>query len=485
MSDAIRFLLNGEPREVRGLSPTTTVLEYLRGWENKCGTKEGCAEGDCGACTVALAEAAEDGGLAWRSVNACIQFLPTLDGKALYTVESLRAPDGALHPVQRAMVECHGSQCGFCTPGFVMSLFALTRNAPAADDETIHDALTGNLCRCTGYRPILDAARSLGAEAGDDHIRAAEAEVAATLRRLQRDDTFVYEHDGAHFFAPRKPKALAKLLDSLPNATLLAGGTDVGLWVTKQHRRLPTLVYTGNIAKLHRIRRTEAGLEIGAAATHTEAFEALAGIEPSMRALWQRFASLQVRNAGTLGGNIANGSPIGDGMPPLIALGARIVLTAAEGSRELPLDEFYIAYRQTALRPGEFVERVIVPPLGPDTLFKTYKVSKRFDQDISAVCGGFAVRLEDGRVAEARLAFGGMAAIPKRAAAAEQALTGQVWGEAAVAAAMAALEADFQPLSDMRASAGYRGRVAANLLRRFWLEASGAVDLTQVYRHAG
>lgn len=481
MTDHIRFILNGRLCEVSGLAPTMTLLQYLRGPARLCGTKEGCAEGDCGACTVMVARLEKDGTAHYRSINACIALLPSLDGRQIVTVEHLRSlSGGALHPVQQAMVDCHASQCGFCTPGFVMALTNELHNNPKADDTAIHDAISGNLCRCTGYRPILDAARR-----AKDMPRVDIPADVAGLRAITRGKMFVYETAEGKFFAPVTAAELADILAQYPNAYMLSGGTDVGLWVTKFHMDLPVIVYTGNIAGLRDVTETEEGLEIGAAVTYSEGFAALARQGAGMEDLLRRIGSVHIRNAGTIGGNIANGSPIGDGPPPFIALQADIVLRSAAGTRRMPLEKYFLAYKKQDRLPGEFLERIIVPKRAANTLFATYKVSKRFDQDISAVCAGFALDIDGGIIRAARLCYGGMAATPKRASAAEAALTGQPWTRDAVIAAIAAMDADFSPLSDMRASATYRQNVAKNLLKRFFIETTMPQVKTGVYRHAG
>jgi xanthine dehydrogenase small subunit len=474
MTDAVRFLLNGDERAVEGLEPTTTVLEYLRNVERLCGTKEGCAEGDCGACTVVIAAPDGAGGLSYQAVNSCIRFLPTLDGKQLITVEGLKGDDGALHPVQRAMVDCHASQCGYCTPGFVMSLFALWHANKAPSRDAIVEALAGNLCRCTGYRPIVDAAQRMYHEAAEDKFDRGAAETAARLAKLQRLVPLAYRHDGHELLAPRTLVELSDILRRHPAAHLLAGGTDFGLWVTKQHRELDRVVWLGEIAELEQIRTTASHVEFGAGVTWTAALPALERHWPSLGELVRRFASPPIRNTATLGGNIANASPIGDGPPPLIALGATLVLLGPDGEREIAIESFFLDYRKTDLQPGEIVARVRVPLPAPGLQFAVYKLSKRLDQDISAVCAAFALRLESGLVAEARLAYGGMAATPKRARLAEAALAGRPWTSASLERAIAALERDFAPIDDMRASARYRLLTAKNLLRRFQLETSGA-----------
>jgi xanthine dehydrogenase small subunit len=486
----IRFYYRGAVHEAAGHPPTRTLLQYLREDAHCTGTKEGCAEGDCGACTVVIGELNGHGGVDLRAINACIQFLPTLDGKALFTVEDLRQPDGALHPVQQALVDWHGSQCGFCTPGFVMSMWALYCTHTPGDAppgrEAINDALSGNLCRCTGYRPIIDAARAMF---DLPQVELNGEALAEMLKGLARADTFTYRAAGQVFHAPRTLDELARLRVEHPDARILAGSTDVGLWVTKQLRDLPELIYIGQVAELRELSNDGEHLYIGAAALLQDAYLALTDIYPDLHELHRRFASLPIRNAGTLGGNVANGSPIGDSMPALIALGARIVLRRGRQLRELPLEDFYIAYQKTALQPGEFVQAVRVPLPAPDQRFRAYKLSKRYDQDISAVCAAFSLRLEDGIVRKARMAFGGVAATPRRAPHAERVLEGQPWNDVTVRRAMAALRNDFQPLSDMRASSAYRTTATQNLLYRYFLETRPesplSPDQTNVFATAG
>ena len=479
MAEAVRFLLGHEPRELRRLDPNLTVLNWLREVERRSGTKEGCAEGDCGACTVVLGELEGDR-IRYRAVNACILFVPQLDGKQLITVEHLRRPDGSLHPVQQAMVECHGSQCGFCTPGFVMSLFALYHEDRAPSRQRILDVLAGNLCRCTGYRPIIDAARRMYELGEGDHFGAREAETIAHLKALRGGERLAFTHRARRYFAPRRIEDLAALCEQFPSALLLAGGTDVGLWVTKQHRDLDTLIYVGEVEELTRLEVTDTHLEIGAAVTYTDAMDALAAHWPDFGELIRRLGSVQIRNSGTIGGNVANGSPIGDSMPALIALGAEVVLRKGSAHRNLQLEDFYLDYRKTALQPGEFVELIRVPLPRPEQQFRCYKIAKRFDQDISALLGAFNIRLAKGRVADVRIAYGGMAAIPKRATACEQALRGQPWTEATIARGREALAREFAPISDMRASAAYRLLAAQNLLTKCHVETSAPAVPTRV-----
>ena len=480
MSDAIKFYYRGGVHTVDHAAPTRTVLQHLREDLHCTGTKEGCAEGDCGACTVVVGEMQGDQ-LSLKTVNSCIQFVPTLDGKALFTVEDLKQADGTLHPVQQAMVECHGSQCGFCTPGFVMSLWGLYLDhegqpTPPARPQ-IDDALSGNLCRCTGYRPIIDAAQRMCELPPAKFDRTT---VEQALQSIARNDMLHYQTHGQHFYAPRTLAQLIKLRSAYPDACMLAGSTDVGLWITKQFRELGDIIYLGQVAELKIMTEQDGHIEIGAGVTLTDAYQKLCSYYPKeLSEMWQRFASLPIRNAGTLGGNVANGSPIGDSMPWLIAVGAQVVLNGSAGQRVLALEDFYLGYQKKDLRPGEFVQAIRVPLPQPNRQFRTYKIAKRFDQDISAVCAAFSITMDGEKITDARIAFGGMAATPKRAAQAEAALNGKPWNEATLQAAMKMLAQDYAPLSDMRASSTYRMKVAQNLLRRFWLETRADAPLAE------
>lgn len=449
----IAFLLNGTPIRVAGDAATRTLLDYLRETKGLTGTKEGCNEGDCGACTVMVTD--EDGA---KALNSCILFLPQLHGKAVRTIEGLTGPAGEMHPVQTAMVDHHGSQCGFCTPGFCVSM-AVGHMTGRTDHDTV---LAGNLCRCTGYAPI---------------IRAAKAAETAPVPGWMTTDAFNVAQISSggetppHGFRPRDLDAFADWYAANPDATLIAGATDVGLWVTKQLRDLAKPTFLGGLADLKGIERQGDTLRLGAGVTIEALRAAIAGLHPAFAEMLRRFASLQVRNAATIGGNIANGSPIGDGPPALIALGATLHLRRGQDRRATPLEDFFLDYRKQDRRPGEFVEAVTIPVHAPG--LRIYKLSKRFDQDISAVCGGFNVTVSDGKVQSARIAFGGMAGIPKRAAAVEAALVDKLWSLETLAAAKAAMALDFTPMTDMRASADYRLVAAQNMLTRYFHDLAG------------
>ena len=474
MRGTIRFLQGFEERELASVDPAMTVLEWLRRCERRTGTKEGCAEGDCGACTVVLGRLEGDH-VRYEPINACIRFLPTLDGCQLLTVEDLRAPDGSLHPVQAALVEHHASQCGFCTPGIVMALLGAWKSGQLASADGVDDALAGNLCRCTGYGPIAKAAAGLAAApVASDHLAAREAETVAALRCLADSETLSVRHGATRFFAPVTEAAFADLLLEHPEAVVLAGATDVGLWVTKQHRRLETVIWLGRIEEMQRIEETAATIRLGAGVTYAQAGATLSRAWPAMGEIIRRLGAAQVRACGTIGGNIANGSPVGDMAPLLIAAGARLILRRGEERRELPLERFFLAYGRQDRRPGEFISRIVTDKPQPSSFYRAYKITKRFDQDVAAVCAGFHINRDDGVVTAARIAFGGMAATPKRAMAAEAVLLGKPWEQSTVEQAMAALALDFQPISDMRASAAYRLKVARNLLFKCWLESGGA-----------
>ena len=458
----ITFLLNGERVELRDIDPTMTALDWLREHRGLTATKEGCNEGDCGACTVMVTDSTGA-----RALNACILFLPQLHGKALRTVEGISAPDGTLHPVQQAMVEHHGSQCGFCTPGFIASMAAAHLNG----DTDLDTALAGNLCRCTGYAPILRAAKAAQSAPVPDHMRDDPGFLSPEISSGGGAEGVGGQTAPLPGWQPETADELARLYADNPDATLIAGATDVGLWVTKQLRDLDKVIFLHRCADLQQIDVASDTIRIGAGVTMDRVLTLMQEHHPSYATMIRRYGSAQVRAAATIGGNIANGSPIGDNPPALIALGARLHLRKGDARRQIALEDFFIDYGKQDRAAGEFVEGVTLPATAPD--FRCYKISKRFDQDISALLGAFNVVVEDGTATAARLAFGGMAGTPKRAEQAEQALIGQPWTQDTIRAAQAALAQDFRPLSDMRASAGYRLDVAQNLLERYFHDLTG------------
>ncbi|MBK6008944.1 xanthine dehydrogenase small subunit [Ramlibacter ginsenosidimutans] len=499
-SKTIRFVRRGELVSLTNVPPDRTLLELLREDLSCTGTKEGCGEGDCGACTVVVAEP-EDGALKYRAINSCIRLAHSIDGMALWTVEDLAGEDGSLHPAQEAMVQCHGSQCGFCTPGFAMSLFGMYQNHVCQGEtvtrELAQEELSGNLCRCTGYRPILDAAQQM---ANLPRVQVDEGEILRQLEalRVRREQVASL----GTYLDPRTLPELLALRAANPQAQIVAGCTDVGLWVTKMHMQFPQVLDVTRVAELKRVEQYEHHIAIGAAVTLTDAFDALVRERPQLKTFANRFAGLPVRNSGTLGGNVANGSPIGDSMPLLIALGAHVVLLSQRGHRDLPLEQFYTGYRKNVLAADEVVGWIKVPrpksphpgPLpqagegasgstpsprlrgeggGEGEFLRAYKISKRYDDDISAVCLVVAMRIEDGAVAQVGIGAGGVAPTPARAVQTEALLRGRPWTLEAAQAAAASLRSEFRPISDMRASSAYRSEVLGNLMQRLWLESQG------------
>ncbi|RVP27504.1 xanthine dehydrogenase small subunit [Sinorhizobium meliloti] len=470
--NTIRFLLNDRPVELADVSPVQTLLDFLRIDRSLRGTKEGCAEGDCGACTVLVGRLL-DGKLKYESVNACIRFVASLDGCHVVTVESLAQPNGPLHPVQQAMVDTHASQCGFCTPGFVMSLYGLWMTNAKPSVQEIEKALQGNLCRCTGYAAIIRAAEAIASvgELGKDPLIVEREEITRQLEALRDGCRVEIGGEDERVVLPASLDDFAAVLEANPKATIVAGSTDVGLWVTKFMRDIAPVVHLSHLEELRRISIAPDGITLAAGVSYTEAYPVIVRNFPQLRELWDRIGGEQVRNMGTVGGNIANGSPIGDTPPALIALGASVTLRKGTSRRTLPLEAFFIEYGKQDREPGEFVETVRIPFLDETERFAVYKITKRFDEDISAVCGAFRVKLDgDGKVADVAIAFGGMAGTPKRASNVEAALKGAQWNDAAIEAGVAAFERDFTPLTDWRASSEYRMLVARNLLRRFHLE---------------
>jgi xanthine dehydrogenase small subunit len=475
MRAEVRFIRRGKVVRLPNVSPMLTLLDYLRLTERATGTKEGCAEGDCGACTVVLRRLRGEK-LTYEPVNACILLAAQADGTEVIAVEDL-ARGEQLHPVQQALVDHHGSQCGFCTPGFVMALFALHHRADgkAADRNQVNDWIAGNLCRCTGYRPIVDAGMAACVAPANDWFSAEEPVARQALSELKDTDDIFIGTKERFFAAPAGLTSLAKLYYANPDATLVAGATDVGLWVTKQLRDLPKVIWLGRVKGFDEIEDRRDAVSFGAMVTHADAMPYLAAIDRDLGEMMRRFAGNQIRTAGTVCGNIANGSPIGDLPPALIAMGATLALQHGERTRTLPLENYFVDYGKQDRRPGEFVRLVRVPKLLAEDRFRCFKISKRFDSDISAVMGAFKLRVDGTRIAGARIAFGGMAAIPKRASRAEKALIErrldrpQDWNDA-----IALIGEDFTPIDDLRASARYRLDVARALLRRALTEIGGA-----------
>lgn len=476
MKDAISFILNNESVSLNDFGPTDTLLDYLRLRKRLTGTKEGCAEGDCGACTVLIGRLV-DGSLRYETVNACIRFVGSLHGTHIVTIEHLAGKDGVLHPVQQAMVDFHGSQCGFCTPGFVMSLYGLWLTSDKPSRADIEKALQGNLCRCTGYEPIIRAAESVTAAKPStlfDPIERDRASIMSRLWAIPLNETIVVSSNGCRTIIPGNLTEFTAAYGAEPKATIVAGSTDVGLWVTKQMRALNPVIFINHLSELQSIAVDENGISIGAGVTYAQAFTVLAKHIPAFGRLIDRIGGQQVRNMGTIGGNIANGSPIGDTPPALISLGATLTLRSTSGTRSMPLETFFVDYGKQDRFAGEFVEKIFVPFPAQDSHFAVYKISKRRDEDISALCAAYHLQLgPTGTVDDIRIAFGGMAATPKRASRLEQALMGKVWNTDTIEAARDAIDEDFQPLTDWRATAEYRLLTAKNLLTRFFLETSG------------
>ena len=467
----IHFMLNGQAHEIESLRPDTTLLQLLRDSHSLTGTKEGCAEGDCGACTI-LVGRLQAGQIVWQPVNACILLLPMADKSVIRTVEGVAKEDGTLHPVQQAMVDHHGSQCGFCTPGFVMSLYGGWLNRSSFSASDLDDLLAGNLCRCTGYGPIIKAGQSLAGQPLAEWETVLLDKEKAYLETCEALPELVYAAEGASYIAPLSKDSFAQAYIEQPEAQIIAGATDIGLWITKQNRKLPTFISVQDVNGLDDVTEQKDGFYIGAAATHDKAANFLAVHFPSLKELWRRFGSVQVRASGTVGGNIANGSPIGDLAPAFIALDTDLLLRRGKEERRLKLEDFFLSYGQQDWQQSEWVDGLFIPKLSRGWKFNCYKLSRRFDQDISAVMGAFALKIEDGKITAARIAFGGMAGVPQRARSLETALIGQALepdkiNEPAIDSALAD---DFTPISDVRASAEYRLLGARNLLQKCRLE---------------
>ncbi len=473
----IEFLLHNEKITLTDIDPNTTVLQFLRVHKKLTGTKEGCASGDCGACTICLVELDENNQLRYKTVNACITLVSALQGKQLISIEALK--QSQLHSSQQAMVDNDGSQCGFCTPGFVMSLFGLQKNHDHFNRHQTHQALAGNLCRCTGYRAIENAAKQMFEQPIVDHFDPLEESIQQQLAQInlntQRDSAMLALNDN-YCHLPNDSDTLAHLLINNPQSTLIAGGTDLSLAITQHNTRFSQLIALSNVKELHQYTISDHQIEIGAALSLTKCQKIFQQTIPEFAALLDRFASLQIRNQGSIGGNIANASPIGDTPPALIALGASLILRRGDSRRSVKVEDFFVDYRKTVLESSEFIEKILIPIPTQPYLFKIYKVSKRLDDDISALSAACLLSLENEKVTKICLAFGGMAAIAKRAYHTEKALENQHWGLAAVKSAQPALEQDFTPLSDFRASSQYRMQVAKNVLHKLLIETPQVTD---------
>lgn len=479
----IRFILNNRTIELSDIPASLTLLDYLRLEKRLTGTKEGCAEGDCGACTILVGRILNNE-LKYETVNSCIRFVGSLDGCHIVTIEHLKASDGKLHPVQQAMVDHHGSQCGFCTPGFVMSLYALWMENPNPSNQSVEAALQGNLCRCTGYEPIVKAAMAISdiAHPKNDPLVIERTAILKQLSDLNDGNRVEIAHKGDLIIVPSSVQDLADACKQHPKATIVAGSTDVGLWVTKHMHDISPVIFMAHLPELNTIVVDEHQVTIGACVTYTQMQSTIAKHFPQMAGFWNRIGGEQVRNMGTIGGNIANGSPIGDTPPAMIALGARVTLRNGDVQREILLEDFFIEYGKQDREQGDFVEKLTIPLVKKDNLFAVHKISKRRDEDISALCGAFNIALDNGKITEVIIAYGGMAGTPKRAKHVEKAMLGQDWTIDTIKSAMAEFEKDFTPLSDWRASADYRALTAKNLLHRFFVEMTEGAENTVLHR---
>lgn len=466
----IEFILNGQNIQLKGFDAELTLLDYLRGDKNLTGTKEGCAEGDCGACTVLIGQLV-DGGLVYDAVDSCIRFMASLNACHIVTVEHLKKPNGDLHPVQQAMVNYHGSQCGFCTPGVVMSLYGLWMENSAPSRTEIETSLQGDLCRCTGYQPIIKAAENIVGDNNNDLLKLERAQTVMRLEKMSNQSRIVKHNDIVQAYIPKDCDELAKIIEAEPEVRFIAGATDIGLWTTKHMRKIAPAVFTNHLSSLKKVEMVEGGIFIGAGVTFDGAEQALYKFIPWVKPFWSRIAGQQIRNMGTIGGNIANGSPIGDTPPLLIALEGEVILRKGKHCRQIKLEDYFLAYGKQDIKPGEFIEKLYIPTPAKKAKVSIYKITKRFDEDISAVCAAINLSVDnDGLVSDVKIVFGGMAGIPKRAKNVENALHGKPFTKTNIELAQKAIELDFKPLSDWRASANYRTLVAKNLLLRFYLE---------------
>ncbi len=466
-SNIIEFILNNKIHKIVNPDPNETILNFIRIKLKKTGTKEGCAEGGCGACTIVLGELTNNN-IQYKAINACIAFLPMLNGKQLILVEDLVSDDGKLHPVQDAMIKFHGSQCGFCTPGFVMSMFAMYKNNNSLTNEIIKDSLSGNLCRCTGYRPIINAAKSLNKKIDNDHFKKLKKKTINLLKKIKIKDIEV-ENNNKKYFAPKTISELKKILKKESQLKFLSGGTDVSLEITKARKEIKKILYLNSIKELDFIKNRNNEIEVGAGTSLLKFEKYIKKFYPDFEIILKRYGSVQIRNVGTIAGNIATASPIGDTLPLLLSLDAKIILDGARKRISMPLNKFFVSYRKTKLKKGQFIYSVKIP-IYKKNIFKAYKISKRFDDDISSVCASFNVEIYKNQIKKIMIAYGGMSEIPKRAIYTEKILINSNFSENNFYKATKTLEKDYRPIDDMRASKSYRMEVAKNLLMKCFLE---------------
>ena len=466
-SSAIQFIWNNKILKIDNPDPNETLLNFIRLKIKKTGTKEGCAEGGCGACTVVLAELKKNA-LTYKAINACISFVTILQGKQLILVEDLSNNNGSLHQVQKAMVDYHGSQCGFCTPGFVMSLFAMQKNCSSYTEENIRDSISGNLCRCTGYRPIIDAAKSLNNKNKSDKFVKNKKKIINLLKKIKPENINI-KNGNKKYFAPRTITELKKTIKDYPNSNFLSGGTDLSLIVTKERKDIDNIISLNSINELNFIEEKNENIVVGAATSLREFELFIKKYYPDFTAILNRYGSVQIRNVGTIAGNIATASPIGDTLPLLLSLDAKVVLQSLNKKTILPLKNFFISYRKTKLKKRQFIHSIIIPILKKN-IFKAYKISKRIDDDISSVCASFNLEIKNKKIKNIKIAYGGMASIPKRAINCEKTLINTNISEENIEKTKKTLEKDFKPISDMRASKNYRMEIAKNLLMKCLME---------------
>ena len=466
-SNTIEFIFNNKIIRILNPNPNETILNFIRVNLKKTGTKEGCAEGGCGACTIVLGELVNNN-IKYKAINACIAFLPTLNRKQLILVEDLVSSDGKLHPVQNAMVKFHGSQCGFCTPGFVMSMFAMYKNNKLLNDEIINDSLSGNLCRCTGYRPIIDAAKSLNKKSDNDEFVRFKKKTINLFKKIKIKNIQI-EKENKKYFAPNTILELKKALKNNPDATLLSGGTDLSLEVTKFKKEITKIISLNSIKELDFINNKKNEIEVGASTSLLEFEKIIKKYYPDFNSILKRYGSVQIRNVGTIAGNIATASPIGDTLPLLLSLDAKIILDGLKKRELMSLNDFFLSYRKTKLKKGQFIYSIKIP-IHKKNIFKAYKISKRFDDDISSVCGSFNIEIDKNRIKKIKIAYGGMSEIPKRAKNTEKTLINSIFSEKIFVKAIKNLESDYRPIDDMRASKSYRMEIAKNLLLKCFLE---------------